>query len=100
MSEIDTNAIMRQIEDEMEPRLQKAADYLAERFRLNLPQDTGATARGVRVINGADRLERIVNIPFPWQFNEFGTANQKANPVGRRTLIAEKDKIISILAGE
>lgn len=114
-TEVSTDNIISQIEDEMEPRVERAAEYFAARLRENLPKAgdilpskrisaaTGRTAAkiSVRVSKKShDRLERIVNIPFPWNFHEFGTAHESANPVGRRTLVAEYDKISAILAGE
>jgi hypothetical protein len=101
MSLVSTGEIVSEIEELMQPRLDKAAAHLADCFRANLPKRTGATAANVDVVQDKEnRMTRIVRIPFPWQFSEFGTIRQRANPVGRRTLLAEGDKISAILAGE
>jgi hypothetical protein len=98
MSLTSTDEIVREIEAQMSPRLDKAADYLAYKFRAALPRRTGHTAANVDWIKIRDG--RVVRIPFPWQFNEFGTIHQRANPVGRRTLLESKDDLEKILNGE
>src|SRR5258706_13564568 len=102
MDQIDTAKVIREIEAEMKPRLDKAADFLACSFRNALPKDTGQTARNVDWVNGKDPMTRIVRIPFPWQFQEFHSLHgaSKNFALGRRTLLAGKDTIESILNGE
>src|SRR2546423_15440320 len=99
---IDRAKIIQDIEAEMRPRLDKAADYLAYSLRNALPKLTGETARNIDWLYGKDPMTRIVRVPFPWQFQEFGSihGHPRNFALGRKTLLASKDAIESILNGD
>lgn len=101
----DDGGIDQQIEEQLaliEANLEKGCAFFAAKVKEAIPRrkkgkSTG-TADKVKV-KKTSRFYRTVSVPTPWNFNEFGTVHQAANPVVRRTLYANQEKIESIIAG-
>jgi HK97 gp10 family phage protein len=91
------------LEEQLALRVARAAEHLASEIRSNLPRrrkgKSRNTATGVRVVHDTP-LRATVVVPWPWKYNEFGTGKQPPNPVVRRALAAQADRLIAILEGE
>jgi hypothetical protein len=100
-----TNDGRQQFLDELQQKLEanvgRAAAHLAGALAKKLPRSIKPRARG----HTADRVTvkrkgtvaRVI-VPAPWGHNEFGNRTIPANPVVRRTVLEEAERVQSIVA--